>query len=161
MNILREARRFPSVKRDGIVNEITKLIDKNKISTSGLNEDVIKGAAQINVKAVEAIAEAIINKKVSPDPKNEVGQVAEIDPVNILGLLVHQDNEMRKTEHEQAEVFKKMLFPNDDFYSDSSKSETGSQKLLSSCEKIKTQIEGSLKLNREASPKTINDLALS
>lgn len=43
-------------------------------------------------------------------------------------------------------MFKKMLFPDGDF-SDSSKSESGSQKLLSSCEKIRTQIEGTLLQN--------------
>jgi hypothetical protein len=125
---------------DGMVNEITKLMDKNKISATGLSEDVMKSAAtQIKtVKAAEAIADAIINKKGANDAPPDTARVVEVDPVNILGLLVHHDSEMRKTEHQQAEVFKKMLFPNDDFLSDSSRSETGSQKLINSCEKIKS-----------------------
>jgi hypothetical protein len=103
------------VKDDPVVNEFTKLMDKNKISAIGLGEEGIQSVAQ--KKAVEAIAEAIISRKGENDPAE--------DPTRILEVLEKQDYLLRRTEGEQAEMFKKMLFPDGDF-SDSSKSESGS-----------------------------------
>lgn len=136
-------------------NQLTKLIQSNQISAIGLVEDGgIKSVAQ--KKAVEALADVIIKQSV--DNQNEQIQSTPVvdDPSKILQVLQQHDDVLRKTEDQQAAIFKKMLFPDGDF-SDSSKSETGSQKLLSSCEKIRSRIEGSIKHNLSSSPRNMND----